>query len=85
MAEVLADSKSPLVYVPPADDAATCVFDVVAARLRQVPVRIAAAIALGANAALTAEVEWTFPLEFVEVVFGDGVTTTTAATTTTTG
>lgn len=33
MAGVLAPSKSPLVYVPPSTGAATCVFDVVAARL----------------------------------------------------
>jgi hypothetical protein len=30
----------------------------------------------GANMSVVAEVEWTFPLEFVEVVFGDGVRTT---------
>lgn len=35
MAEVLAESKSTLVWVPPAQDAATCVFDVVAARLER--------------------------------------------------
>jgi hypothetical protein len=29
----------------------------------------------GAEMAITAEVEWTFPLEFVEVVYGDGETT----------
>ena len=29
----------------------------------------------GAQRTLTAEVEWTFPLEFVEVVYGDGVKT----------
>ena len=29
----------------------------------------------GASRSLTAEVEWTFPLEFVEVVWGDGVKT----------
>jgi hypothetical protein len=29
----------------------------------------------GASRALTAEVEWTFPLEFVEMVWGDGVKT----------
>jgi hypothetical protein len=33
MAELMATSKSPLIWVPPATDAATCVFDVVAARL----------------------------------------------------
>jgi hypothetical protein len=31
----------------------------------------------GANAKLTAEVQWTFPLDFVEVVTGDGEKTTT--------
>jgi hypothetical protein len=31
----------------------------------------------GASATLTAEVQWTFPLDFVEVVTGDGVKTTT--------
>ena len=31
----------------------------------------------GANTTLTAEVQWTFPLDFVEVVYGDGETTTT--------
>ena len=31
----------------------------------------------GANTTLTAEVHWTFPLDFVEVVYGDGETTTT--------
>jgi hypothetical protein len=31
----------------------------------------------GANATLAAEVRWTFPLEFVEVVTGDGAKTTT--------
>ena len=31
----------------------------------------------GANATLTAEVQWTFPLDFVELVYGDGETTTT--------
>jgi len=31
----------------------------------------------GANAILTAEVQWTFPLDFVEVVYGDGERTTT--------
>lgn len=35
MAEVMALSKSPLVWVPPAQDAATCVFDVVAAKLER--------------------------------------------------
>jgi hypothetical protein len=29
----------------------------------------------GARRTITAEVEWTFPLEFVEVVWGDGVKT----------
>ena len=32
---------------------------------------------VGANTTLTAEVQWTFPLDFVEVVYGDGETTTT--------
>jgi hypothetical protein len=31
----------------------------------------------GADMVLTADVEWTFPLDFVEVVYGDGETTTT--------
>ena len=31
----------------------------------------------GVDMSLVAEVEWTFPLEFVEIVFGDGETTTT--------
>ena len=31
----------------------------------------------GANMTLTAEVQWTFPLDFVELVYGDGETTTT--------
>jgi hypothetical protein len=31
----------------------------------------------GADMRVVAEVQWTFPLEFVEVVFGDGVRTTT--------
>ena len=31
----------------------------------------------GANMTLTADVEWTFPLDFVEVVYGNGETTTT--------
>ncbi len=31
----------------------------------------------GANTILTAEVQWTFPLDFVELVYGDGETTTT--------
>ncbi len=31
----------------------------------------------GVDMSLVADVEWTFPLEFVEVVFGDGETTTT--------
>ncbi len=31
----------------------------------------------GASMSVVADVEWTFPLEFVEVVFGDGVRTTT--------
>jgi len=31
----------------------------------------------GSNMTLTAEVEWTFPLDFVEVVYGDGERTTT--------
>ena len=31
----------------------------------------------GANTTLTAEVQWTFPLDFVEVIYGDGETTTT--------
>jgi len=31
----------------------------------------------GADMRVVADVEWTFPLEFVEVVFGDGVRTTT--------
>jgi hypothetical protein len=31
----------------------------------------------GADATLTAEVQWTFPLDFVELVYGDGETTTT--------
>lgn len=35
MAELLATSKSPLVYTPPATDAATCVFDVVGATLER--------------------------------------------------
>jgi len=35
MAAVLATSKGPLVYVPPAQDSATCVFDVVAAKLER--------------------------------------------------
>jgi hypothetical protein len=30
----------------------------------------------GANASLTVDVEWTFPLDFVEVVTGDGERTT---------
>ena len=29
----------------------------------------------GARRTIEAEVEWTFPLDFVEVVWGDGVTT----------
>lgn len=33
MAAILATPKAPLIYVPPAQDAATCVFDVVAAKL----------------------------------------------------
>ena len=37
----------------------------------------------GANATLTAEVQWTFPLDFVEVVYGDGETTTTQMVSTT--
>ena len=35
MAAVLATSKDPLTYVPPAQDSATCVFDVVAAKLER--------------------------------------------------
>lgn len=35
MAELMATSKSPLVWVPPATHSATCVFDVVAARLER--------------------------------------------------
>ena len=31
----------------------------------------------GANAMITATVEWTFPLDFVELVYGDGDTTHT--------
>jgi hypothetical protein len=31
----------------------------------------------GANMRVVADVQWTFPLEFVEVVFGDGTNTTT--------
>jgi hypothetical protein len=31
----------------------------------------------GVNTTLTAEVQWTFPLDFVELVYGDGETTTT--------
>jgi len=31
----------------------------------------------GASMSVVADVEWTFPLDFVEVVFGDGVNTTT--------
>jgi hypothetical protein len=31
----------------------------------------------GANTTLTADVQWTFPLDFVEVVYGDGTKTTT--------
>ncbi len=31
----------------------------------------------GADMRVVADVQWTFPLEFVEVVFGDGVRTTT--------
>jgi hypothetical protein len=31
----------------------------------------------GADMTLTADVQWTFPLDFVEVVYGDGETTTT--------
>jgi hypothetical protein len=29
----------------------------------------------GAHRTMTAELEWTFPLEFVELVWGDGTTT----------
>lgn len=35
MAELRAESKSPLIYVPPADDGPTCVFDVVIAELNR--------------------------------------------------
>jgi hypothetical protein len=37
----------------------------------------------GANASLTVDVEWTFPLDFVEVVTGDGERTTTKVVSTT--